>query len=127
MEQLLLFLLFVAVALGNYLLRWFKSRPEPPATEKHGRPEPVMLPPGARSLGEADTAERVALPPRLAAKRPSTATGPLAPSSIGPARRARRARVDRPLDLRKAIVLMAILGPCRGVERDDTPRREHQR
>lgn len=109
-EQLLFVALFAVVALANLIARWLKARRErrPPAeTEEidQVRAMPRRLPP--RVVITAPEARR---PPTPAPT--DTTTPPVA----RPARRLPRLRLGGPSDLRRAIVLMTVLGPCRGRE-----------
>ncbi|HSE91882.1 MAG TPA: hypothetical protein VLF19_01145 [Methylomirabilota bacterium] len=109
MEQILLLALFVVGALASQLARWLKAR----------RP------------AEAEPAEGVeALPPRARPRQVTPVpveTSPLpdvrllAPAPPSPPRRPPRSRLGRPSDLRGAIVLMAVLGPCRALEHEEPP------
>ncbi len=151
MEQVLLLLLFVLVALGSYLLRRLTSRRAPPSggeylqrtttsprqrsrPREEERQEPVALPPRWPSRPPEDAAERLAHRPssarspgvgltRVATALSSAETDPAALPSTVPAGRVEHPRFGRPADLRQAIVLMAVLGPCRGVEPDEASRR----
>jgi hypothetical protein len=110
MEQVLLLALFLLVALASTIARWLKSRlePRPPAeptrpTEVAGRPRPA----GPREVMLIPT------PPTPAETRPRKPEPSVRP------RRPPRPRLGRPADLRRAIVLMAVLGPCRALEREE--------
>jgi hypothetical protein len=127
-EQILLFALFVLVPLFNLLVRWLRQRLQkqhpdtspapPPDPTDGGRPrEPADLPP-------------IAVPPRIrrgaaAARAVEEAPRPRAIAATAPPRTARRR--PRPLhigtarNLRRAIVLMAVLGPCRAQETAPRP------
>jgi hypothetical protein len=77
----------------------------------------------ALGLVEADDAElpgRGPVAPQLPPPRPPAATMPSPRRSPPPLRPRRRQRARRwlthPLDARSGIVLMAILGPCRGLQ-----------
>jgi hypothetical protein len=113
-EQILLLLLFVGVPLLNLLVRWLKraraqSRPFPPepgapAAEAREERRPTSVRPQTRALDPI----LVRADPREA----PTASPPLAVVRRG-----------RPLGgragVRRAVVAMTILGPCRGL--DDPP------
>jgi hypothetical protein len=127
-EQVLLLALFILVPLFNLLVRWLRQRvltqqpdagPQaPPEPAGDGRPpQPSELPP-------------VTVPPRIrrgaaAARAVEEAVRPRAIAATAPPRRARRR--SRPLhigtvrNLRRAIVLMAVLGPCRAQETAPPP------
>jgi hypothetical protein len=109
-EQLVLFVLVVLAWLGGALLRWLRGRAEPPAPpEERRRREP----PGLRYPVE----EAVVAPAPLAPRAPAPALPPRAPGD-----RRRRVFVAGPGDLRRAIVLMTVLGPCRALEREHSER-----
>jgi len=111
-EQILLLLLFVLVPLFNLLVRWLRRRareqqrpipPEPRATDPVGREErpPARMPPRARVIEPALPREgpremRPAPRPQPVIRR----AGPLGGRAA----------------VRRAVVAMTILGPCRGLE-----------
>jgi hypothetical protein len=134
-EQLLFLALFVLVPLINLLLRWLRARAAerlPGDRTDQQWPEPVIAGP---EIPGGEVPERRAPPrdhpPRLPAEaRPvATPTEPLPAARSGvptlassaapvPAQSARRPRV-RPAnrrEIRRAIVLMTALGPCRALE-----------
>jgi len=110
-EQLLLLLLFVLVPLFNLLLRWLQRRAreqqrpvpaEPRAAEPEGREElPARMPPRVRVIEPARPREG----PREA---------PPAPRPQPLIRRA--GPMGGRAAVRRAVVAMTILGPCRGLE-----------
>lgn len=110
LEQLAVFAIFAFVALFNLIARWLKRRMEASAG---GRPsaEPVRPEHEVRDVLVTPRAQKVASPEPAPAvvRRPSRAA-PIAP----------RQRASTPLagpdDLRRAIVAMAVLGPCRGLQ-----------
>ena len=111
-EQILLLLLFVLVPLFNLLVRWFQRRArkqrrpvpaEPSATEPVGREERPLtrMPPRTQVIEPARPREdpRETLPPPR--RQPVIRrAGPLGGRTA----------------VRRAIVAMTILGPCRGLE-----------
>jgi hypothetical protein len=109
-EQILLFFLFILLPLLNLLFQRIKRRAESEAPAK----EPVT---------------RVPRPPRAAPPRPpaSRAAGDsgrrLEPPALAlPARGRRfdkRSLLGTPRDLRRGIILMTLLGPCRALEQPD--------
>lgn len=114
-EQLLFFALIVVVALANLIARWLKARMERRRAVETKEPEQVREVPRR-------------LPPRVVVSAPEArrppAPGPIAaptPPLPRPVRRPPRFRLDRPTDLRRAIVLMTVLGPCRALEREGGP------
>jgi hypothetical protein len=108
-EQLLFLVLFVLLPLLNMLRKALRKRrlPAPPVPEagraepRPVRPAPMVLPPVpelARPPPRARTAER------------------------RPVQAAERRRTDfSPSHIRRGIVLMTILGPCRALEPEATP------
>jgi len=111
-EQILLLLLFVLVPLFSLLVRWLQRRareqqrpmpPEPSAMDPVGREErpPARMPPRARVIEPARSREG----PR---ERPPAPRPQLVIRRAGPL--GGRAAV------RRAVVAMTILGPCRGLE-----------
>jgi len=108
-EQLILLALFVLVPLVNLLARWVRRRTEPgerPPEEAKQEPEPVpfRLPP--RILVPTPVEPRRVEPPRPAAPTPPP----------GLRRRGPMLQLSGPADVRRAVMLMAVLGPCRGLE-----------
>jgi hypothetical protein len=104
-EQFVLLLVFLAAVLVNLLIEAYRRRLRRLAAPP---PEPVV--------------ERVAVPvappsPFRAPPRPSFRPGALAaPPPRAPALSRRRRLLAGPSDARRAMLLMAILGPCRGLE-----------
>lgn len=112
MEPYIYLALFVLVAVGSLVFRWLKAQVEEAPTD-HLEPGPWMPPhrpakvtsakppAAAGDLPCPDSARRVpsAGPPPLAGRRP-----------------ARLAAGGSVPDLRRGIVWMTILGPCRGLE-----------
>jgi hypothetical protein len=115
MEQLVLLAIFLLVGLVNAILRWRQQGRSAPAPET----EPAHLPPRPRTLPPR---VRVQLPPppleTAAVPRPLL---PVPPPHPDPRPR-RRPRVHPWLGsraaVRRAIVVMAVLGPCRALERE---------
>jgi len=111
-EQLLLLLLFVLVPLFNLLLRWLQRRAreqqrpvpaEPRAAEPVAREEriPAPMPPRVRVIEPARTREGPRETPPAPRPRPVIGrAGPLGGRAA----------------VRRAVVAMTILGPCRGLE-----------
>jgi len=110
MEQLLLLALFLLVVLSGLLARWLKARMEasPPAETRP--PDGVTVRRPQRPLGEPAMPVRV---PPVAYAQPSP------PLPVETQRRSPQPRLGGPSDLRRAIVLMAVLGPCRALEREE--------
>jgi hypothetical protein len=111
-EQILLLLLFVLVPLFSLLVRWLQRRAreqqrpmpaEPSATEPVGREErlPARLPPRVRVIEPARPREGPRETPPAPRPQPVIRrAGPLGGRAA----------------VRKAVVAMTILGPCRGLE-----------
>lgn len=123
-EQLLVFLLIAAVWLAGAIAQWLKARREQqsrPRAETEPR-EPVReleerLPPRVRTIpAEVSRRPRAAL--AVPAERPPSAVAAAAPVRPLPARRRARVSLGGAADLRRAVVLMTVLGPCRALERD---------
>ena len=106
MEQFGVLILFGLIALLQLIVRWIRSRgaletppttvPQPAGTYQPPRPD------------DEELAVRIPLPPPhvQAGARPATPRGGHA---------SRRRLVGSRADLRRAIVLMEVLGPCRGM------------
>lgn len=112
LEQILFLLIFLLIPVLNFLARALRRHVWPPAPEDEA-------PPG-RSPEPAPRASARPTPPPRVRERPREVP-PLAPPAAAPAPRSKRARLDTG-DVRRAIVLMAILGPCQGVEPPATRR-----
>lgn len=136
LEQLLLPALIVLAALLDLLVRWAKRkvRKDQPEEVAHVEAETVLLEheDAATELPEAAPVEvppepvavlvrapRIQPPP---APRLARQASPSPPPTL-PARTRRRKRgrgwLKHPLDARHGIVLMTILGPCRGWQASD--------
>ena len=129
MEQLLLIAIFLLVGLVNMLVRWLRRRAETPGPEARPQPgpEPVLerapsrrreLPPAARVIVPAPPPE-APVPATRRMRSPAAAPPPR------PRPRAHR-RLGSRADVRRAIVTMTVLGPCRAREREtevETPAR----
>ena len=123
-EQLILLALFLLAALVDWLVRWLKGRTRAPTST-----EEVLMEDEAEPLAEREwlDSEAPAAPPvvpapvrapameELVVRRP---VQPAHPPKI--VRRHGKARVRRMLHdearLRHAIVVMEVLGPCRGLD-----------
>jgi hypothetical protein len=109
LEQIVLFAVFVLIALLNLVLGWVRRRaaaePAADASTPAPRAPAPRMPPARRAAPGVRPSETVpAGPVRAPARAPTR-----------PASR-RGLRSGGPRDLRRAIVLMAVLGPCRGLE-----------
>ena len=119
MEQLLLIAIFLLVGLVNVLVRWLRQRAQTsrPEAEVEAEPAPGPVPGRPRELPPA---ARVIVP-----QRPVEAAIPAArrmrpPASAPPPRRRPRGhrRLGTRADIRRAIITMTVLGPCRARERE---------
>jgi hypothetical protein len=119
-EQILLLLLFVLVPLLNLLVRWLQGR---------ARAQQRPVPAETRAVEPGGHAERppTRMPPRVRVVEPTLSREE--PRAMRPAPRPRPVVVRRagPLGgraaVRRAIVAMTILGPCRGLEEPPPTRR----
>jgi hypothetical protein len=108
-EQLLLLAMFLLVALANFVARLVRtSRTPRPRVEPEELPQPLPR-------------ER---PRREAAWTPAPTPAPIpvagvAPAPPPPAQPPTRFRPGDPRELRRAIVWVAVLGPCRARESED--------
>jgi hypothetical protein len=110
-EQVGILLLFLVVVLFNLISMFLSRRKQQAEADEAARPPgpppvPPRLPPRV-----------VVAPPRVAAPTPGPVPAP------APVRRAAVARLPRgglggPRELRRAIVLLTVLGPCRALEDD---------
>lgn len=114
MEQLLLIAIFLLVGLVNMLVRWLRQRSQVPRPEAEPPPGPepargrrLELPPAARVIVPP-------LPPEAAVPAPRR----MRPEAAPPARRRPRPRLGSRADVRRAIVTMTVLGPCRAREHE---------
>ena len=111
-SELLIALVVILMAALDLLVRWLKGKMQ------HDQPA------GAAGVEEADTEllERPPAKPQLppAAPPPPPSQPPGSPPTARP-RRPRPARrwLNDPIDARRGIVLMTILGPCRGLQAPD--------
>lgn len=131
-EQLVILAIFLLVGLVNFILDLLRKRgrtAQPQETEQDLAKEEEEL-----ELDEALWRERTAgVPPDLEPARVPVPPAPRVPSGQGatrsvvspvaprrlPARSVQRRRLRRRIDPREArlgVVLMTILGPCRGIE-----------
>lgn len=118
-EQLLLFLLFVAIPLIEWLIRTMRARTGGSPGNQVPPPDRGTVPRSRASVPDVGTSEHVQaskrephlpMPQRAApmSGRPRDSLRPLA-----------RRRAVLPGDLRRAIVSIAVLGPCRALNPKD--------
>lgn len=109
MEQLILLAIFLLVGLLNVVIRWLRQRADASSPETGSSPPPTLgLPPAARTV-VPPPAQPTA--PAVRAARPPVSRPPQ------PRRRpAAGGRLHGRADLRRAIVAMTVLGPCRALE-----------
>lgn len=144
MEQLLFFIIFALIGIGQFLFRWFSARKQQEEEESKQRRTPVPVPaprPGRDRKEEWDEErqweeklrrEAAERPRREAARsapppfvvRAQEAPAAPARASVPPVRRPATSsrRLVLHSELRRAIVLMEILGTCRGVRPMTPPR-----
>jgi hypothetical protein len=108
MEQLILVAIFLLVGLVNAIVRWMRQRTPPPP---EALPPPETPPRPPRTL---DLPPGVRVVPAPAVAMPAVPASP----PVTRRRRASAARdaVGRRGELRRAIIAMTVLGPCRGRE-----------
>lgn len=109
LEQLVLIAVFVLIPLLSVLGRWLRERagktrprgPGPPAPVTEVTPPPLGLPPRARRVEPVLPAARLprTAPPAAVDRRPRAS-----------------ALLGGPAGMRRAVVAMTILGPCRALE-----------
>jgi hypothetical protein len=102
METLILLILFIAIPLANYILGRMRQRYEPPA-------------PDSRRIPDMGLRRQAAPPPPAAFARRDRAQEALPTIAVQPLRRrgSRQTLFRNKRDLRRTIVAMTILGPCR--------------
>jgi hypothetical protein len=121
MEQLLLIAIFLLVGLINLIVRRLRQRAEPPVPPEE--PEAAPWPTPSRTQ-ELPPAARVILPvpltePSIPVVRPMRAPAPAPQARRRP--RGHR-RLGSRADVRRAIVTMTVLGPCRAREHESETR-----
>lgn len=129
LDQLLLFALVLIAGIFDLLMRWARRRRGTPS-EAEGEGEIVVA---ESDSGEYLEVRRIEPPPSPPVSRPGPMPSKPAPPRPGrpvakraqrPARERRHQWLRNQSDARRAIVLMEILGPCRGLERFDHGRRD---
>ena len=125
-ETLLVVAFLIVLPLLEWLVRALRERtPQgqdaPPASLPHPEPVPVAAPLPAAVLPPPPPrhpqTERVSAGERVRASRAvqQAAAAPMHPRKVTPARRHPLSLSNR-AELRRAVVLMTILGPCKAVE-----------
>ncbi len=113
MEQIVLLAIFLLVGLVNAIVRWRQQsreappEPAPPPPRREPPPRPAELPPRIRVTVPLPAAS---VP---AARRPPV---PVPAPRTPPRRRPVHRWLGRRADVRRAIVVMTVLGPCRALE-----------
>jgi hypothetical protein len=127
-EQLFIIAAVILAGVFDLLVRWRKSRQrkDAPADASRYDQNPVLVEEEADSglpsdieLSGEELVERGVPPPLPPPARVPVVSRRPAPPPIRPRRVSRRLLVN-PLDARRGIVMMTILGPCRGLERPDS-------
>jgi len=110
-EQLFFLAAVVLVALFNFVRQILAQRRQPPEPPQDVPAEEEVRAPGRLR----------AFPPRAA--RPEPRRTPLSPAPPAPPERPRRRRrlFAGRRDARRGIVLVTVLGPCRGIESPSAP------
>lgn len=120
-EQLILIVVILLAAVFDFVVRWLRRRQGKDESVGAGPADeqPLLLEEHEIELPEAPAVERgLPLPPPAPAEVPVVFRRPLPPPAIKPPRVARRL-LRQPLDARRGIVMMAVLGPCRGLQAAD--------
>jgi hypothetical protein len=120
-EQLFILALFVGLALLDMLLRWArrKARPEEQELEEGEDERLLVAELETRRRGPAWTDHEVVAVPAPPRPRPSTVhVLPSRKSATPGPRRCGRTRhwLNNPNTARHGMILMTVLGPCRGME-----------
>lgn len=118
-EQLFVLAAILLAAMVDLFVRWLrgKTRKDQPSDAAGVEEEMVLVEEADTELPEQRPVEPQLPPPPPA---PTPAPRPSPPTTFRPRRRHRAHRAHRwlkhSIDARRGIVLMAILGPCRGLE-----------
>jgi hypothetical protein len=119
-EQLLFFAAFLLLSLVNMVVRFLRTRARQAreAAEREAAEREAARAPRVELPGPPPPAWPRPLPVEV--RRPDAAPTPTAPRPVPAARRQPRrpaaTLLGRPADLRRTIVLMTVLGPCRALE-----------
>jgi len=108
METIILLILFIAIPLANYILGQMRRRYEPPAPDSRREPDMGMR-------------RQAAPPPPASFARRERAQEAPPPIAVQPLRRRgfKQTMFRSKRDLRRTIVAMTILGPCRANDPPD--------
>lgn len=144
-ELLVLLVVFILLPLIQQLLRAMQERDQGSSGRPHGRRPPTRRPtmPEPQPAADVPLPRAPAVPPLPPATQHTvpavTAHKPLprreTSRPVAPALTARRdarrhtaiGSLRNPFDLRRAIVVMTILGPCRAISPSDWPERSARR
>lgn len=104
-DRLLLLLLFILLPVLNWLLGQVLKRrlPQPRSEQQPQPPLPIVVQRRTPITGKPTQRERTASPPLVAPQRPRRAS-------------ALRSLLQRKPEIRRGIILMTVLGPCRALE-----------
>ncbi|MEX2111224.1 MAG: hypothetical protein WD802_11500 [Gemmatimonadaceae bacterium] len=128
LEQLIIIVAIILAGVLDLILRWLKGRQrrdEPVdagADDEHVvllEEADIELPADFQLPEEAMVEGRLTPPPPPPAPEPVISRRPPPPPAIRPRRVARRL-LPHPLDARRGIVMMTVLGPCRGLQPPDS-------
>jgi hypothetical protein len=108
------FILFIALMLGLALMNYIARRLGRPSA-----PQPEPEPPERRTIPPPSPPRPPAIPPPPPAPPARPATGAPRPAVVAHPGRIRRLRLRTPAEVREAMVLMTVLGPCRALESDE--------
>jgi len=108
METIILLIIFILIPLANYVLGRMRRRYEPPTPDSRRVPNMGMRRQAAAPAPAPASSTGRERPP---AAPPTLVTAPLQPH-----RRSRRALFRNKRDVRRAIIAMTILGPCRAYD-----------
>jgi hypothetical protein len=110
-EQILFLALFLLVVLVNLVARWLRGRGERRPRVEAERPREIRE-------GPRRVPPRPAVPTPEISRAPAPVAAP-APAPPAPVRRPPRFRLGGVADVRRGIMLMTVLGPCRALEPED--------
>jgi hypothetical protein len=126
LEQLIIIVAIILAGVLDLILRWLKGRQRKDQPVDAGADDEqvvlleeadIELPADIQLPEEAMVERRLTPPPPPPPPAPAPPPPPL--PAIRPRRVARRL-LPHPLDARRGIVMMTVLGPCRGLQRPDS-------